>query len=213
MDETELKSVSERVEELCKVILTDAHTESSQLREGAAQFVQEVLEKGDAQAKALRQKILDETWEKIHQYQDETENEMKQKSRTVWLIEREKLLDLVFDNLEARFPEVIKTEEYQLTLPEWIREAIQKLQSKEVILHLDPFSNELISDEVLMKLQAESSVKLQRGEALTDRHGVLAESTDGHRVFENTLEARLERQKPFLRPQAARLLFVEEEHE
>lgn len=212
MDETELKSVSERVEELCRVILTDAQTESSQLREGAAQFVQEVLEKGDTQAKVLRQKILDEAWEKIHQYQDEAENEMKQKSRTVWLIEREKLLDLVFDNLEARFPEVIKTEEYQQNLPEWIRGALQQLQSEEVILHLDPFSNELISDEFLMKLQTELSVRLQRGEVLIDRHGVLAESADGHRVFENTLEARLERQKPFLRPQAAKLLF-EEEHE
>ena len=80
-----------------------------------------------------------------------------------------------------------------------LKEALGQLGSDSAIVQADPHSSELISRELLEPLSKELNLKLQMGEPLKEGTGVIVQTLDGHRRFDNTLETRLGRLQDSLR--------------
>lgn len=106
---------------------------------------------------------------------------------------REQLLEIVFSKVQDRLPNVPNEPNYPEALMGLVQEAIGQLQSKNVVLHFDVKSRELIPEETLKILDSELGIQIEIGENLTEGTGVVATDTKGHRTFENTLQRRLER--------------------
>jgi len=90
-----------------------------------------------------------------------------------------------------------------------VREGATQLGAETMLVHADRRTMELLPDAVLRRLSQALGVELQRGDLLAQGIGVIVETVDGHRQFDNTLEARLRRWQDTLRTPVYHLLMGE----
>lgn len=126
-----------------------------------------------------------------------------------WLVNRESLINEVFEESIASLGRVIEFDNYQEIVEKMITEAIFQLNDTEVTICLDEKANQLISDSELKRIAKENDVVIMRGEVLENKFGVIAKTVDGHRQFDNTLRARLGRMKSSLRLNVFQILMGE----
>ena len=67
----------------------------------------------------------------------------------------------------------------------------------------------MLSDGMLAQLSSELQLELHLGEVQSQGIGIIAETMDGHRQFDNTLEARLHRLQDSLRSPVYHILMGE----
>jgi vacuolar-type H+-ATPase subunit E/Vma4 len=86
---------------------------------------------------------------------------------------------------------------------------VDRLRVKEGRIWADGRAREILSEKALADLSKELGVHLQLGESLQQGVGVIAKTPDGHREYDNTLEARLNRWQDELRFSVYNLLMGE----
>jgi vacuolar-type H+-ATPase subunit E/Vma4 len=90
-----------------------------------------------------------------------------------------------------------------------VREAVAHLGTDEALVRADVETRKVLNDEVLVDLGRELGVRLRAGEPLAQSTGIVLETPDGHRRYDNTLETRITRMWDGLRTPVYHILMGE----
>jgi vacuolar-type H+-ATPase subunit E/Vma4 len=204
-----MKSVEENLQALSRSVLHDARAESEQMLADAKAKAEAVRQSAAEQAKSEREAILAQARQEAERIRSEAIAAAEMRARTLQLERREKLLDSVFEAARGRLPAVQQWTDYEQIVRQLVREAVAHLGAGAVQVRTDAKTQKLLSDDLLAELSEELNVQLQRGATLERGVGVIAETVDGHRQYDNTLQTRLSRQKDALRFPVYRVLMGE----
>ena len=205
-----LKSIDERIEDLSRAIIEEAHADAEMLRSVAKLKENVVLEAGQKQAEKIRAEILENAKLEAERLHEERLAEVAIKAKIDWLEKREELLNTVFQTVKLRCKNLLESDAYPQALQGLIIDATRQLQTKQVWLHLDSSSRKLLDEKALAENGKNLNVEIHLGDDLKDGIGVIAQDEQGHRFFDNTLETRLNRQMESLRSEVYKILMGEE---
>jgi vacuolar-type H+-ATPase subunit E/Vma4 len=194
-----VKSLDDRIEDLIRTIRDDSKAEIEDLESEAKKRESQIIAKAQIEAEQIRSNIISTALVSAKAIKEEVFAESELALKRKYQMRREKLIEQVFDRVRSTLPDLIDRPEYAQALPGLIKESIQQLGTTEAILHLDEKSHKLIISDQLSAMASSLEMKVAVGDDLSSGFGVIAFSPEGHRVIDNTLGLRLERQKSQLR--------------
>jgi vacuolar-type H+-ATPase subunit E/Vma4 len=204
-----MESIDKSIKALSRAVMKKAHADADQVLADAKAKADAVHEQAQQQAEKEREEILGRARQRAERIRSQEVAAAQLKARTLKLEQREKLLDNVFDAVRQRLPTVQQWTDYDQVVLLLVRQAVGRLKAKEGRIWADERAREILSEEALADLSEELGVQLQLGEPLQQGVGVIAKTPDGHREYDNTLEARLNRWQDELRFSVYHLLMGE----
>jgi V/A-type H+-transporting ATPase subunit E len=204
-----MRSVEENIQALERTVLNDAQAEAEQMRADAQTEAERVRAQAQDQAAAERTEILDRANQEAEHLRSQAIASVQLQVRTEELARREKLLDRVFDAVRQQLPDVPQRTDYDRVARYLLRDALLHLGTETALIRADDVTRTHLSDQVLAEIAADMDIQVHHGTPLEQGVGLMAQTTDGHRQYDNTLEARLERLQNALRAPVLRLLMGE----
>jgi V/A-type H+-transporting ATPase subunit E len=204
-----MKSVEERMQLLSRAVLSEANAEADRVLEAAQSKADAIRERAKEQAQAQREEILQRARTKAESVRSGCVASAQLEARRLRLERREQVLDRVFEAVRQRLPNVQGWTDYDQIVRDLAREAVGHLGADAVRIRADEHAREVLSDSTLVELSEELGVQLRLEDLDDGRTGVVAETMDGHRRYDNTLQARLGRWQDELRAPVYRLLMGE----
>jgi vacuolar-type H+-ATPase subunit E/Vma4 len=204
-----MKSVEESTRALSRAVLSEARADAEQIRASAKAKADAIRQHAQEQGEAKRDEILKHARQEASRIHSQAVAAAQLKARTLRLERREKLLTSVFDAARKRFVTVQERTDYDQIARQLAREAVGRLGAEKARILADERTRAVLTDGVLSEISGETGVQLQLGESLEGGMGVAAETMDGHRHYDNTLEARLGRWQNALRSPVYHLLMEE----
>ena len=197
------------VQNLSRTVLRNVQIDAKKIRAEAEEKVNEIKQHAHQDREMEYQKIIDAARKDSSYIKNKNIASAEAEARMIWLIRRENLINQVFDKSLELLPQVADRSDYQEIVENLIREAIFQLNESEARIHLDKKADQLIDDVQIKRFSDESGVKIERGKILPDQIGIIATTLDEHRQFDNTLQARLHRQKSTMRMAIYKILMGE----
>ncbi len=193
----------EEVRKEAEAIILEAQKEAKGIlrtyQEEAARQHTAILNEEEINAETERKKIESLT-------EVETRNRLLQK--------KEQLVNAAFDRALEQLTAFTQTEEYYAYLLKLIEDTAKKLDSKNLILHLNAADKKRIVREDFDKLSQKLGVRISIAETPEACiGGCKLETPDKRTLFDNTFENRLQQFKTALRVAVARILFGKEGQE
>lgn len=205
-----LKPIDERIEDFTHAIHGEAEAEAEMLKTEAKAKETEILKQGQLRVERIRAEILEKARMEGERLSEERLAEVNIKAKIEWLEKREKILELVFQTAKSEIINLVNTQEYLKALIGLVTDGIYQVQSQQVVLHVDRASKGLINKDILNDLRSNLGVEIELGDDLQNGIGVVVSDISGHRMFDNTLEARLNRNMENLRSDVYKILMEEE---
>jgi len=194
---------------LSSAILDDARVDAARIIADARAEAEAVLRKAKEEAEAKRQEILQKAKAEASHIRRQGIAAANMEAQTLLLSRRERILTDIFEKAYQRLKAAPNWSGYDKIVRDLTREAITHLSAEEAVIHGDDRALDLLKQGMLKDLEKESGVRLHMGEPLTDNVGIIVETVDGHRRYDNTLGTRLNRQKDFIRAEVYRILVGE----
>ncbi|MCS6770378.1 MAG: V-type ATP synthase subunit E [Candidatus Caldarchaeum sp.] len=189
------KVVDEVVQEALAAVermLDEAQSEANRIIDRAADEVSRELsslkEAGEAAIAASRQRIISTA-------------EIQAKNMAIAAVEEE--ISKTFDMVMGRLEKMASEDSFEYELKRLLDEAVE-LVGRDMIVSSNEKGLELLR-KILSKSSYGVEVRLSE-KPIKTVGGLEARSADGQIIFDNTLEARLERIKPQLRNELARMI-------
>jgi V/A-type H+-transporting ATPase subunit E len=204
-----MKSEDPNIQALSRAVLRDAHSDAEKVLAEAKEKSDAILQHAQEQAAAMRAEILEQANREAQRIHGELISTAQLKARMLQLEQREKLLDEVFETAHRQLSILQQGTDYDQIACRLLREALSQLCVKEARARTDQVTREFLTDEVLADVSRETGVRVQLGTSLEQGLGVIAETLDGHRQYDNTFEARLFRLQDTLRLPIYHLLMGE----
>jgi vacuolar-type H+-ATPase subunit E/Vma4 len=204
-----MRSIEENIEALSRAILDEAHADADKILADAKIKADTFRQRAQDQIAAERKEILARAGEEADRIRGQSVATAQLKARTLQLEHREKLLEAVFSTARKDLQTIQGWSEYETIARRLLREAIQQLNSNDVLVHTDAGTAKILTEKVLAEVAKELSVKIEVSKPLAKGTGVLAETADGHLQYENTLEDRLQRLQNVLRSPVYHILIGE----
>jgi vacuolar-type H+-ATPase subunit E/Vma4 len=204
-----MASIDENVRVLSRAVLSDVQDDAEQVLAEAKTKAGEIKQRAQEQAEAERTKILEQASTEAERVRGQVVATSQLKARTMLLEQREKLLEEVFETAEVRLSSVLRGSDYGKTAQRLFREALLQLGSDTAMVHADKETLKTLSKNEVEKISKELQMQIKMGDPLEKGLGVIAETEDGHRQYDNTLETRLKRMKDTLRATVYRILMGE----
>lgn len=204
--EPEDERLPDKIKALQQAIMEDAASEAEQILADAHARAEAIQAEAEAQASAERETRLQRARQTAEGLRSQAAAAAQIEAQTLRLKRREQLLARVFDEARRRLAEAPQWPDYPDIARRLAREAVEILRADEVVLHADTATGRLLDGRVLDELGQELDVRLSVGAPLGDGTGVVAETADGHRRYDNTLETRLARMQDSLRAPVYRIL-------
>jgi vacuolar-type H+-ATPase subunit E/Vma4 len=205
-----IRSVEENIQALTRTVLNEARAEAERLSADAEAKAEAVRNQAQNQAVAERAEILARATQEAERIRSQSGASAQLQARTVALARREKLLNNVFDVVRQQLPDVAQRADYDQIARQLLREALLHLGADTVLIQADALTRTHLTDQVLAEIAADLHMQVQHGELLEQGVGLSVQTEDGHRQYDNTLEARLARLQNALRAPVLRLLMGEE---
>ena len=199
----------ENVKSLSRAVLDEVRDETEKILAEAKAKADEIRKRAHEQAQAERSAILDQAAVAAERVRSQAVAVTQLKSRTTALEQREKLLTSVFEAARERLADVQKEANYSQIAERLLREALNQLGAASVKVHADNVTQKSLAAGLLEKISLELKIKLQIGEPLKKGIGVIVETEDGRRQYDNTLETRLMRMQDTLRSSVYHILMGE----
>jgi V/A-type H+-transporting ATPase subunit E len=204
-----MASIDENVKVLSRAVLSDVQGDAEQILAEAKTKAEGIKQRAQEQAETERAKILERASAEAERVRGQVVATSQLKARTMLLEQREKLLEEVFDTAEKRLSSVLRGSDYGQTAQRLFKEALLQLGSDTAIVRADKETLKTLSTGEIEKISKELQIQIKLGDPLEKGLGVIAETEDGHRQYDNTLETRLKRMKDTLRAAVYRILMGE----
>jgi vacuolar-type H+-ATPase subunit E/Vma4 len=196
----------EGMQPLSNAVMNRALAEAEQILAEASRRAERLLAEPHERARVARISILGPAEQEARQIRRRATAEAELEAQSITLKHREELLDAVFTAAREASAQVRKREEYTAIVRRLTLEALRGMNMKEGRILADPEAQALLASGLLDEISHSIAVDLQLGPVLKHRTGVVLETLDGHRLYDNSLEARLERQREALRAPVYRML-------
>jgi len=204
-----MASIDENIKVLSRAVLSDVQGDAEQVLAEAKTKSEGIKQRAQEQAEDERAKILEQASMEAERVRGQAVATSQLKARTMLLEQREKLLEEVFDTAEKRLSSVLRGSDYEQTAQRLLREALLQLGATSVMVRADEETLKTLSTSDIGSISKELQMQVKMGETLEKGLGVIAETEDGHRQYDNTLETRLKRMKDTLRATVYRILMGE----
>lgn len=201
-----MRSVDENIQALKRAVLNEAQGEAERILAEAKEKAQAARERAQAQASDERAEILAHATQEAERLRRQAIASAQLQARTAELERREKLLDSVFDAARQRIATVQQRADYDQIARDLLHQALIRLDADSILIRADERTQAALTDQVLADISAELGVQVAHGALLEQGTGLIVQTEDGHREYDNTLEARLERLQNTLRAPVLRLL-------
>jgi len=204
-----MSSIEENIATLSDAILEEAKADAQRILADAHAKADAIRQRAQEQAAAERKEILDRATQESERIRGQAMATAQLRARTLQLEHREQLLHSVFVAARKDLSSVLKWSEYDTIARRLLSEAIVQLGANAVKIHTDATTATYLPAKVVADISKEMNVQIEVADALGKGSGVLAETTDGHLQYENTLEDRLNRLENELRSPVYHILIGE----
>ena len=204
-----MKATDENIKVLSSAVLREVQSDADQVLADARAKADGIRQRAQEQADAKRAKILDEASVEGDRVRSQVIATNQLKARTMLLEQREKLLDEVFNSAKQRLPSLLHDPDYGKIAQRLFREAILQLGGDAAKVRADEETLKALTTSEIENLSKETQMQIQLGDPLEKGHGVVAETEDKRRQYDNTLETRLNRMQDQLRATVYRILMGE----
>lgn len=202
-------SIDENIKVLSRAVLSDVQGDAEQILAEAKEKVEGIRQRAQEQAQAERAEILERASVEADRVRGQVVATSQLKARTRLLEQREKLLEEVFDTAKQRLPSVLRGSDYEQTAKRLLTEALLQLGGSTAIIRADEDTLKSFATSTLEDISKEVQMQIKLGDPLEKGLGVIAETEDRHRQYDNTLETRLKRMQDTLRTSVNRILMGE----
>ncbi|MGC8786633.1 MAG: V-type ATP synthase subunit E [Anaerolineae bacterium] len=199
-------SVDENLRALTQAVLREAQDEAQRILAEAKAKAMIIKQEAQRQAQAEREDILSLARRQAERLHSQAIAAAQLQARKMLLERREQLLQRVFQAVEKQLPSVPQRPDYEQLVRQWVKEAVLCVGDSDLRIRADPQTQEVLRGGLLTELAQELGIHLGLGETLQRGVGVIVETADGRRQYDNTLEARLVRQWDGLRTVVYHLL-------
>jgi V/A-type H+-transporting ATPase subunit E len=203
-----MNTEEENIQALSRAVMTEARAEAEHSLAEARQKADAIRSESQTQAATERARIMANANQEAVRLRSQAIAAAQLKARTLQLEQRELLLIDVFEQALQQLPAVQKNAEYKNISMALLKEALEHLGSDSALIQADSCTQELLSP-VLESISKETGVKLELGQPLRQALGLIVQTPDGHRQYDNTLQTRLKRMQDALRNPVYRLLMGE----
>ena len=204
-----MKSPDENIKVLSRAVLSDVREDAERAISEAQVKADDIRQNAKEKAEAERSKILEQANREADRVRSQAVAVAQLKARTMQLEQREKLLDSVFSAARQKLTAMQRDSDYEQVAERLLREALTQLSASTVKVRADRTTQELFTTSMLEKLSKDLKVNIQLEEPLERGTGVIVETVDGHRQYDNTLETRLKRMQDSLRTSVYHILMGE----
>ena len=204
-----MKSPDENIKVLSRAVLSDVREDAERAISEAQVKADDIRQNAKEKAEAERSKILEQANREADRVRSQAVAVAQLKARTMQLEQREKLLDSVFSAARQKLTVMQRDSDYEQVAERLLREALTQLSASTVKVRADRTTQELFTTSMLEKLSKDLKVNIQLEEPLERGTGVIVETVDGHRQYDNTLETRLKRMQDSLRTSVYHILMGE----
>jgi V/A-type H+-transporting ATPase subunit E len=204
-----MRSVEENILALTRAVLNEANTEAEKILAEAREKAEGMRQQAQQQASAERAKILGQASKEANLLRSQAITSAKLQARASEMEHREKLLDSVFEEARQQSPGIQQRDDYNQIVLQLLQEALIHLGADTASVRADELTQTYLTEQALDEVSAELGVQLQIGPSLEQGVGLIAQTADGHRQYDNTLEARLDRLRNALRAPVLQLLMGE----
>jgi vacuolar-type H+-ATPase subunit E/Vma4 len=204
-----MSPVDESIELLSQAVMKEAQSEADQTLSRAKEDALKIQQKAQDQAEAERKGILERASGEEERIRRQAIATAQMRARTLQLKKREELLEGVFDEARQQLSSLQQWSDYDRIARKLLREALTRLEASSALIRADEATLQYLTDEVLEEISKELNVKIQVKGTLDQGTGVIVETEDGRRRFDNTLETRLNRMQDALRAPVYRMLVGE----
>ncbi len=190
------------IQTLEHAILSEARREARHILDDAREQADKIKQQAQKEIDAECEKIIQKAHEQAETLQSQAVATAHLEAQTLKSRRREQLLSNVFQAAQQKLQEVPQWPDYADIVRQLIVQAIEQMQAAELRVHADAATLEVIDYTVMLDvLSQELNVRLQKGEPLTKGTGIILDTPNGHRRYDNTLENRLSRIRDSLRTQ------------
>ena len=204
-----MSETNDDVKMLSRAVLNNARGDAEQNLNDAREKAAAIRKNAEEQAAAERARIMQKAQAEADRVRSQVVASTQLKARTLQLDQREQMLESVFQTARQQLATVQKSTDYQKTVEGLLREALQQLGAEQVVVRADAVTQKLLSNGLSEKIAQDMKVKVKLGEALPQGTGLVVETEDGRRQYDNTLETRLGRLQDTLRSPVYHLLMGE----
>jgi vacuolar-type H+-ATPase subunit E/Vma4 len=194
-----MKSDDPNIEALSRVVLREAHSDAEKILADARDKSEAIRQQAQQQADAGRAEILERATREAERIHSEVLSTAQLKARTLQLGQREKLLDEVFEAAQQQLAAIQKSSDYEKTARMLLTDALAHLRVEQAVIRADPATRKFYTTDMLDEISKEMGAKISLGQPLEGGIGLIAETPDGRRQYDNTLETRLARSREALR--------------
>jgi vacuolar-type H+-ATPase subunit E/Vma4 len=199
----------DNIQTLAREVMNEARAEAEKLMVDARQRGEAILAQAREKAAAEREAILAQAGRDADRIRGQAAATAQLQSRTRLLESREALLQDAFDSVRAQLAAVEHWSDYDQVARGLLREALEHLGAGKAVLRCDAATAKVLPQKARDEICAEAKVELAMGPVLERGLGVVVQTEDGHRQFDNTLETRLIRLQESLRAPVYHLLMGE----
>jgi V/A-type H+-transporting ATPase subunit E len=190
-------------------IMEGARQEASQILADAQTQADSIHQQAQAQADAEREDILQQSRNEAKALHEHAVAAAQLEAQRLKLKRREQLLERALADARQKLTSAPQWPDYAQIVKRLVREAVAHLGTDEALVRADVETRKVLNDEVLVDLGRELGVRLRAGEPLAQSTGIVLETPDGHRRYDNTLETRITRMWDGLRTPVYHILMGE----
>ena len=194
-----VSSIMSEAQEKADIIMQEANAEIATINANA-----------EKTAESEKNKILDNGKKQSDMRYQQIISEAKMNARRAELGAKEEVIEAAFDKATDELKNIASSgsDEYEDSLSKMIKEAVDELGSKDLIIQL----NEADTNKFKSQLDSSSTfqiddINFQLGEPIDTIGGAIVKTKSGDIEVNNTIESRLERFKSVLRSEVANVLF------
>ena len=197
------------LEALTSAILDDARGDAARIVSMAKAEAELNLRNVREEAAVAGQELLERAGREAEQIRRQGIAAANMDAQALILSRREKVLTSILEGARERLKAAPQWSGYDEIVRCLLIEAAKAVDADEMVVRGDAPALQILGQGMLAELEETIGARLHLQDPLEDRAGVIVETTDGRRRYNNTLEARLSRQWDFLRGAVYRILVGE----
>ena len=202
--------MSSGTDKIVSSIMSEAQGKADIIMQEANAEIATINADAEKTAESEKNKILENGKKQSDMRYQQIISEAKMNARRAELGAKEEVIEAAFDKATEDLKDIASSgsEEYDDSLSKIIKEAVDELGSKDLIIHL----NEADTNKFKSQLDSSSTfqiddIKFQLGEPIDTIGGAIVKTRNGDIEVNNTIESRLERFKSVLLSEVANVLF------